>query len=115
MDTSDDGVPQGPMLGQAWFDIFVSSIDSETQYTLSKFVHDSKLCGVTNTKKGSTAIQRDLDRPYKWDQVNLMKFIKANCKVLHVVQANSNHRHRLGRGLYSLPEEWSSPEEDLGI
>lgn len=43
--------------------------------------------------------------------MNFMKFIKAKCKVLHVVQANSNHGYRLGG-------EWiesSFEEKDLRI
>ena len=43
--------------------------------------------------------------------VNLVKFSKAKCKVLHLSSGNLKHRYRLGR-------EWleSSPEEkDLGV
>lgn len=59
-----------------------------------------------NTLEGRDSIQRDLDRLERRDCVNLIKFNKAPCKILHVGQSSSKHKHRLGR-------HWmdSSPEE----
>jgi len=71
------GVPQGSLLGPELVNIFAGKMDSGIECTLSKFAHDTKLCGAVNMLKGQDAIQRDLDRLEKWVCVNLMKLNKA--------------------------------------
>jgi len=86
-------------------------MDSGIECTLRKFADNAKLCGVVDMLEGRDAIQSDPDRLQKWACVNVMRFNKAKCKVLHVGLGGIKHKYRLGR-------EWieSSPEEkDLGV
>jgi len=93
------------------FNIFVGDVNSRIECTLSQLANDTNLCGAVNTVEGRDAIQRNLDRLERWAHVNLVKFTKAKCKILHLSQGSPKHKHRLGR-------EWieSSPEEKgLGV
>ncbi|KAK4818496.1 hypothetical protein QYF61_014226 [Mycteria americana] len=97
----------GSILGPVLFKIFVRDMDSGIECTLSKFVVDTKMSGA----REGMPFQRDLDRLERWAYVNLMKFNKAKCKILHLGQGNPKHGYRLGN-------EWieSSPaEKDLGV
>ena len=89
------GVLQGSILGLVFFSVFINVIGSGIKCTLSKFVDDTKLSGAVDTAEGRNTIQRELDTLKKWVHVNLMRFSKAKCKVLHSSQGNPRYMYGL--------------------
>ena len=88
------GVPQESVLGLMVFNIFIKDISSGVEYTLRKFVDDTKLWGAVDTPEGWDAMPRYLVRLEKWAQENLMKFKNLSARTFIWVKTNIHYQYK---------------------
>lgn len=81
-------IPQGSLFGKIQFNIFISDTVSGITCTISKSAGDTKLSAADNTPERWNTIQRNLDKLEKRAPGKLMRFNKANCKVMYLDQGN---------------------------
>jgi len=91
------------------YKIFINDTNNRTECTLSKFADDTKLSVAVDMAEERVAIQRDFDKFKRWAHVNLMRFNKAKCSILHLSRDNSRYIYRMGEGIL----ESSPAEKDL--
>jgi len=87
VETSDEWIPQGSVLGLVIFNNFVGDMDRGILCGLSKFAENTKPRGAVDVLEGRDAIQRDPASIERWARTTLTKLNKDKCKVLHLGQA----------------------------
>ena len=93
------------------FNIFINDLDNEIKCTLNRCADEKELSCVDDAPEGQDGIQRDLDKLEKWACVNLMRFNKAKCKVLHLGRGTLWYQYRL----WDERIERSPSEKDLDV
>lgn len=71
--TVNNCVPHGSVLGQILFVIYINDLDENVQ-GVSKFVVDTKVSDIVESKDGCQRLQQDLDWLGSWTEEWLMEF-----------------------------------------
>lgn len=80
-------------MGAVLFNILIGDFSSGIEYTFSKFLGDTKLCGAVDTHERPDTIQRDLN---KLQLVGPGEPHEAKCSVLYLGNGNPHYPYKLG-------------------
>ena len=78
-------------MGHVLFSIFICDTDDGIECTLSKFADDTKLSSAVDTLEGREPSRATWTGLEDCAHVNLMRFNKAKCKVLHLGWGNPRY------------------------
>lgn len=79
----------------ALLNIFINDRDVGIKCTFSRFADETKLSADVDTAEN--AIHRDFDKLGNWALVNIVKFNKAKCKILHLDSGSPRYVCKLGK------------------
>ena len=78
------GVPQGSVLGQLQFLIYINHLDINIVSKMSKFADDTKLCHRARNPDDIMELQEDINKLVEWANKWQMSFNVDECSVMHI-------------------------------
>ena len=82
------GIPQGSVLGPLLFLVFIGDLYENVTASLLIYVDDSKVKQAVKNEDEVETLKDNLDKIYKWEQENNMKFNRGKCQVLRYCTNN---------------------------
>ena len=76
------GIPQGTVLGQVLFLLFISDMNNNIESIASMFADDTRVLGNIASEEDVEKLQSDLEKIYKWAENNNMLFNNNKFEVL---------------------------------
>ena len=100
------GVPQGSVMGQILFHIYINDLPDYVKSSCKIFAYDMKIYAKVGNMADVERIQKDIDELVEWSRTWLLNFNAGKCKVMHV---GANYLME-GTEIQAVSEE-----KDLGV
>ena len=83
------GVPQGSVLGQLLFLLYINDLPDNIQSQVRLFADDTAVYLTVSSANDSSILQSDLDSLQRWERTWDMEFNPSKCQVLHISRSRS--------------------------
>ena len=82
--TVSSGVPQGSLLGQLFFMVYLNDLPVVISKgsSIALYTDDSIMYRVINTQEDLSTFQRDVDKISEWCKMNKMTMNTKKCKIM---------------------------------
>ena len=90
------GVPQGSVLGQLQFLIYIYDLDINIVSKMSKFADDTKLCTCrARNPDDIMELQEDINKLVEWAKKWQISFMVGKCSVMHIEHNNMHSNYNM--------------------
>ena len=112
--TVTSGIPQGSVLGQLPFIIFINELPDYVKSAIKIFVDDTKIYREIKDQSDIKQLQDDIDSLKNWSRDWQLLFNASKCKCMHLGKKNDKHNYIISEeGQIELEE--TTEEKDRGI
>ena len=111
------GVPQGSVLGQILFVLYINDLPEGISSWCSMYADDTKISSLVSMEEEKVKLQKDLDRVVEWADKWQLKFNTGKCKMVHLGNRNSKHDYTMKKHFSEerVPLKATSSVKDLGV
>ena len=90
-----NGVPQGTVLGQLLFVIYINDLEIDLISRIGKFADDTKISRHVGYFRDAEMLQDDLTKLDEWARNWQMQLNEDKCVVMHLGRSNSQFDYKL--------------------
>ena len=109
------GIPQGSVLGQLLFLIYINDLPDVVHSFIKLFANDAKLYAVVNTARDATVVQNDLGSKDNWSEIWQINFNYDKCTHMHVGKDQEFSTYSMRQNGAAIIINQVTEQKELGV